>query len=422
MVQTQGAEPAERPLLLVIATGPQRYREYVFASMAARYRIHLLNTAAPTWEQPYLTGWTVVPSTDADVLIIAARDLAAQLPVSGVLSWDEARILQAALVAEDLGLPGTGSQTVLRCRDKHQTRLALAAAGVPQPAFAVVGTVDEALAAAEKIGYPVVLKPRAAAASYGVVLVRDAGELAARFTFADEATVPHAPRYPQAVLVEEYLDAPEISIDSVVFQGRVEPLFVAHKEIGFAPYFEEIGHRVSNADPVLADPDALKVLHDTHAALGFTSGWTHAEFKLTPQGLKVIEVNGRLGGDLIPYLGMLASGIDPSLAAADVACGRKPGTTAQRAKVGGVRFFYPEHDDTVIESVEFDAGTLPPQTDQVVPLAEPGSVVSPPPNGLVSGRIAFATVVADTPQACIQALDQIATTLTVRIAHAGAQR
>ena len=42
------AEPNDRPLLLVVATGPQDYREYLFVSLATRDRIHLLNTAATT--------------------------------------------------------------------------------------------------------------------------------------------------------------------------------------------------------------------------------------------------------------------------------------------------------------------------------------------------------------------------------------
>jgi hypothetical protein len=50
----------EPPLRLVIATGPQDHREYLFASLACRYRIHLLNTAAATRETLHLLGADVV--------------------------------------------------------------------------------------------------------------------------------------------------------------------------------------------------------------------------------------------------------------------------------------------------------------------------------------------------------------------------
>src|ERR1700722_132171 len=76
-----------------------------------------------------------------------------------------------------------------------------------------------------------------------------------------------------------------------------------------------------------------------HDVLGVTDGITHAEYKLTPDGPKVIELNARLGGDLIPYLGLLGSGIDPGLAAAAVACGQRPELISNRSQVTGVRFF-----------------------------------------------------------------------------------
>src|SRR5260370_346270 len=105
-------------------------------------------------------------------------------------------------------------------------------------------------------------------------------------------------------------------------------MFVARKQIGYAPYFEEIGHVVAAADPLLADPDLLRGGQDTHTALGFSDGPTHTEGKLTPAGPKAIEANARLAGDLIPYPGLRPPGIPPGLPAAAVAAGR-PGRAAR---------------------------------------------------------------------------------------------
>jgi biotin carboxylase len=397
---------AERPTLLIVATGPRLYREYLLRSIATRYRVHLFLSAEPTWEHEYVAGWTVLDSTlDAGALCDAARALAAREPIHGVLCWDEARILQTAHVAQALGLPGGDPAMIGRCRDKHLTREALAAAGVPQPESVLVGSLDEALATAERLGYPIVLKPRALAASLGVVKVQDAAELAAHFAFARDTTVPEAPHYDESVLVEEFAGGPEISIDCAVSRGRVYPMFVARKEVGYAPYFEEIGHRVDGSDPLLRDPQILEILDATHRALGFGDGMTHVECKLTPSGPKVIEVNARIGGDLIPYLGLRATGIDPGLAAAAVACGRTPDVSADRAHVGGVRFFYVDEDDSVVRDVHFDAARLPAQIDLAIATAEPGAVVSPPPTGTLWGRIAYATVVTATMGDASAALD-----------------
>ena len=156
-------------------------------------------------------------------------------------------------------------------------------------------------------------------ASEGIVRVARAARRRGSATLRVQAS--DIPGISQAILVEEYVTGPEISVDSVVQGGRVTPVFVARKEIGFEPYFEETGHTVSAADPLLSDPRLRRVLEDVHAALGYADGCTHAELRLCAGGPTLIEVNARLGGDLIPYLGMRASGIDPGLAAAAVACG-----------------------------------------------------------------------------------------------------
>lgn len=406
----------DRPLLLVIATGGREYREYLLRSIATRYRVHLLLGREPNWELAYIVGSSTVDMTDtigATALIEAARAVAATEPVAGVLTWDEARVLQAAKVAQDLGLPGGDPDAVMRCRDKHLTRLALDEAGVPQARSVLVSGVDEALAAAQSIGYPVVLKPRAMAASLGVVRVDDPDQLRAQFGFARDTTIPGAWTYETAVLVEELLTGDEISVDAAVHDGRVLPMFVARKQIGYAPYFEEVGHVVAAGDPLLGDPSLLDMVQRVHTALGYGDGMTHSEFKLTPAGPRLVEVNARLGGDLIPYLGLRASGADPGLAAAAVACGVRPSITTDRSLVGAVRFFYVDEDDTTLASVSFDAMS---GVDRAVAIAEPGAVVSPPPKGSTFGRIAFATAIGSTSAECLAALDSAQAALRVRTA------
>jgi len=398
--------------LLLIGTGRRQFREYLLRSIATEYQVHLLLWAEPTWEREYAHGWTVLDrvteTMDADDMIAAARALPD--PVAGVLAWDEARILQGARVAQALGLPGGDPNAIMRCRDKHLTRQALSTVGVPQPLSVLAASLDEALAAAEKIGYPVIVKPRAMAASLGVVKVHTPAELTAQFTFARDTTVPGAWRY-DSVLVEEYVEGPEISVDCVVHRGDVYPMCLAHKQIGYPPYCEEVGHVVHGNDPLLADPDLLAVLRWTHRALGFTDGATHTEVKLSPHGLRVIEVNGRLGGDLIPYLGLRANGIDPGLAAAAVACGRPPAVEPTHARVGAVRFLYVDRDDTTIGEVRFAEAPRPDDLDLLVPLAAPGAVLSPPPKGTLGGRIAYVTAVGDTAAGCAAAIDAAVGTL-----------
>ena len=167
------AATVERPLLLLVGSGMQTYREYLLRSISTRFDVHLFSGAEPGWERAYVAGWTVVPSTiDGPAMAATAAALHRDTPFAGVLCWDEGRIHATSYVAEALGLPNGDPAVVWRLRDKAQTRAALDAAGVAQPRSVPVRTVAEALAAAATVGYPAVLKPRGLGASLGVVTTR----------------------------------------------------------------------------------------------------------------------------------------------------------------------------------------------------------------------------------------------------------
>lgn len=405
--------------LLLVGMGSPPYRDYLLRTIGSRFDVHAFVTAEPVWGHEFLRGWTVVPSTlDGPAMARAAAELHARTPIAGVLCWDEARIFATAHVARELGLRNGDPATIMRMRDKGLTRAALDAAGVAQPRSLVVRTPDEASEAASRIGYPVVLKPRDLGASLGVMRVDSPEQLAATFSFTWSTRGPEAPALGDdgSILLEECVVGEEISVDSVIRDGVLTPLFVARKVVGYPPYAEEVGHYVDGADPLLSDPTITNLLRDTHQALRFRDGCTHTEIMLTPAGPKIIEVNGRLGGDLIPYLGMLATGIDPGVVAASTACGLPVDLTPMSTRVAGVRFFYVERPRTVVESVSFREADLPKAVDKVVPIAKPGAVVSPPPDGTWWGRVAYATAVADTFTETEQALDAAQAALVIKVA------
>jgi len=400
------------PHVLLVASGYHLYREYLLRMVAASAQIWLFTDAPPTWEHPYIVGHTVVDTLDAAAMIEAARELRTQAPLHGVVCWNEAKMVQTARLAEALGLPGGDPEAVGRCRDKHRTRIALAQAGIGQAASVAVVTLEEARAAAERIGYPVVLKPRSLGASLGVGLVGCAVELEAAF---ERARCAHGvPSFRAGVLVEEYLQGPEISVDAACHNGVLTPLFVARKVSGFPPYFEETGHSVDGRDPLLHDTELLEVMQGAHRAVGYRDGITHTEIMLTEQGPKIIEINARLGGDLIPYVGYLATGIDPGRVAVDVACGVTPRVGEPRPGVAAVRFLYPECD-VVAGDVEIDAAQLPPSVHAVGALAAPGQALLLPPKGNVACRYAYAIAVADSLGHCQSALDVASRATCLRI-------
>lgn len=388
--ETGARKPLQQPedrrsalgVLLVIGSGDQLYREYMLASAAQEHPLWLIDDEKPTWQAPYLAGSSVTDIGDPAALLAVTRQLADQIPINGVFCYYEPAALTAAHVVESLGLPGMDPVAVWRCRDKHQTRQILTAANVPQPASVAVGSYSEACAAAQAIGWPLVLKPRALGASQGVVLVRSASELPSAYATASSASHPRVPAFRRGVLVEQYVDGPEISVDGMMTDGRHTSLFLARKVLGEAPYFEEIAHIVDPVDPLLEDAAISDLLRVSHKALALSWGITHTEIRLTSGGPVIIEVNPRFAGDLLPHVARLATGIDSGTVGAQVALGRTPLLCRKAIGTAGIRFVYPS-EDCAVRTIRLP---IPGESDvlESSPLAEPGEILRVQPRGFTS--------------------------------------
>jgi biotin carboxylase len=393
--------------LLVIGSGLKLYREYLVRSIAARARaagldLVLINNLRPTWQRDYFDEIVVVNVFDHELLAKTAHQIAARRTVVGVLCWDEPLVMPSAELAAEFGVPGLSVPGVHGCRDKKTTRTRLTAVGLLQPGFEMTDTADAARAAAARIGYPVVVKPRALGASMGVVFAADESALDAGFRVAHEASLVGDEPYRGGAIVEGYADGPEISVDAAVHKGEYLPMFVARKTTGRHPYFEELGHIVNGADPLLADVALMDTLAKAHRALGVEDGLTHAEVRLTDRGPLIIEVNGRLGGDLIPFLGRTATGIDPGEVLFDVATGQRPDIAPLRRAVAGIRFGYPDQD-CVVRSVTVPAADAVPGLVQASRMVEPGTQLRLPPGGYIA-RHSFVVCQADDPATCAERL------------------
>ncbi|MBB5851199.1 ATP-grasp domain-containing protein [Amycolatopsis umgeniensis] len=396
-------------VLLVIGSGLKLYREYLVSSIhrcarAAGIGLVLLNNLKPTWQHAYFDEIVHTDVFDADEMLASAREVAGRHQIVGLMCWDEPVVLAAGELAAELGVPGLSVDGVRGCRDKNRTRTVLTAEGLLQPGYALTTGLDEARAAAARIGYPVVLKPRAMGASIGVVYAADESEVDAAFGVAMGAATVDQSRYGGGAIVEGYVTGPEISVDAAVHKGEYLPMFVARKETGDQPYFEETGHVVDADDPLLHDTELMDVLARAHRALGVEDGITHSEVRLTDRGPLIIEINGRLGGDLIPFLGRTATGIDPGEILFAVATGHRPVVAPTRRVVAGIRFGYPDRDCLVHEvTVPADA----PGLVLASPMIDPGTTLRLPPGGYLA-RHSFVVCEAEDRETCAQRLDSAA--------------
>jgi hypothetical protein len=142
------------------------------------------------------------------------------------------------------------------------------------------------------------------------------------------------------VIVEEYMEGPEFSVDALVYGGEITICGFADRHIFFPPYFIEMGHTI----PSSIDPAVVRQLVDVFSkgvkALGITNGAAKGDVKLTPRGPMIGEIAARLsGGYMSGWTFPYSSGVLPTKGAIEIALGKKPGglenkwnwTSAERA-------------------------------------------------------------------------------------------
>ncbi|MEU0629155.1 ATP-grasp domain-containing protein [Streptomyces sp. NPDC005989] len=401
-----------RPLLIVVGGTDLAYRGFCVERVAAAYPIALIDTKPPS-EQHLVVDHEVAATHDPAAVVAAGLALAARHPVAGVVTWDEYALVPAAELAARLGVPGN-SAAATACRDKATSRRLFAEHDVPSATSTRVDTLAQAKAAAFRTGFPVVLKPSSHAASIGVVRADTPEELPAAWRFASAGAGEQGPEG-SGVLVEEYLFGPEISVECVTQNGVTTALAVTRKEVAFPPYFEEVGHTVDAGDPLL--PEVAPVAVQAVRALGVTSGIQHVEMRLTPSGPRIIEVNSRIGGDLIGELVRLATGLDLPRIAADVACGTVPDLTPTAHASAAIKILYPPATGTLsARNLSITPGPEYPWLHQVTWLREVGERVALPPAGdLDAGRVGFLVVTAESPEAARDRLSFLTTGLTLSV-------
>jgi biotin carboxylase len=375
------------------------------SAMAARAIVTLLDFQEPTWTAKYIRSFHLIPSPTIDHMLAKGRYVIRREQATGIVTFDDRYVVPVATLAEEFGLPGAGVQAATACKDKWTTRTMLATPALGSVRARLAHTADEAVAAATEIGLPVVVKPRALSASIGVGRADSLEDVRARFEVASGVTVPDPVYTVPGVLVEEFVAGAEFSIDSLVHEGRVTLLFVASKLSGLAPYFEELGHVVSS-DGLQLLPGIESFLQAVHEAIGFQSGATHTEVRVTERGYVLMEINGRLGGDLIPHLGLLATGIDLPGAMTDVALGKEPDLRASKAGAAAIRFIYPPRDMELRE-IRIPTDVLEhPGVVTARPLASPGAQLRLPPRAFWA-RAAFVVVRGDDAEACLATLSDV---------------
>ncbi|MER6528153.1 ATP-grasp domain-containing protein [Streptomyces sp. NPDC001508] len=340
---------------------------------------HYLHSAPEGATHPLLGARNLITAdtNDTDTLLPEIERLHTALRFDGVITSCDYYLPTVARIAGRLGLPGSPPDAVRDACRKDATRRVLTDAGVAGPRFAVHEEWAGIARAAREIGYPLVVKPVDLCAGMYVRRVQEEEQLAAAVrALADFPVNARGQRRQPTVLLEELLDGPEVSVETVSYAGAVHVVGVTDKSIGGDPAFIETGHMfpaaLSAADAEAAEQTALAALK----ALGLTEGVVaHTEIKLTSAGPRVVEVNPRPAGNRITELVRHVTGIDLAAAFVEVSLGREPDlrrrdTGLRSAAIG---FLVPETSGT-LESLGGDGLRDAPGVLEVQ-LAEPGKQV-----------------------------------------------
>lgn len=251
-------------------------------------------------------------------------------------------LVMMARIAEKYGFPFFSVDTARWSTDKFLMKERFELGGIPHARGRLISRVEEA----DDLVYPVIVKPRDNSGSRGVKLCRNQEELRGSIAEALENSQL------DSVLVEEYIEGPEYSIEGLHYDGKSEVIQFTEKKTTEFPYNVELGHK----QPALLTEEQKDAIRDIVAKIGsalrFENCPSHTELKINGRGIFVIETSPRLGGDFITStLVPLSTGINMEDQLLNILLGGPVDTKTGRVdKASGVEFF--QFPEGVVKSID----------------------------------------------------------------------
>ncbi|OGR46385.1 MAG: hypothetical protein A2X40_03145 [Elusimicrobia bacterium GWC2_65_9] len=235
--------------------------------------------------------------------------------IDGLTTFWEDDVPLAAGLAEAMGLPYHTRAAAQAVRSKAQTRDVLEKAGMPTPRHRDVINLNTAqddsararlladfIIAADFVGYPAVLKPAFGAAAMGVKRVDDRAQAVAAFKEMARMVSPETDaifKQGTGLVLEQYLDGPEWDADVVMQGGKAVFASLTDNKPTREPYFLAAGSRLPSLLSEGRQKESMALAVRSAQALGLTDGVIHMEGKYTSEGARLIEANGRMGGEYV---------------------------------------------------------------------------------------------------------------------------
>jgi biotin carboxylase len=291
-----------RILLLSTTTGYQ-LRSFTDAARDLGVEIVYATDRCHALEDPWRDAAVPVRFHEEEASLQAITALAGDRPLDGVIAVGDRPVVLAARVAEALRLPGNPPQAARASGNKRLARERLNAAGLPGPAFVAAAASDDIDRLLPSVDYPAVVKPVGLSGSRGVMRVDSAGEL--RIAIARLSRLLARPEVRAQrtgaegdLLIERFVPGEEYAVEGVITDGTFTPLAIFDKPDPLdGPFFEETVYVTPSRAPSAVQQEIVGTVARAVHALGLRHGPLHAECRVNPAGVFMLEAAARpIGG------------------------------------------------------------------------------------------------------------------------------
>jgi biotin carboxylase len=369
--------------------------------------------------------YRLVGSKNIDKMVATAREWHAQEKFDGVITFSEAAVIAVAVIADALGLPSIGFEAARCSRNKFLMRQAYERAGAPIPRYRFVTELDDALAAAQEFGYPVIIKPTMGAGSHFVFRVDTPDDMAIHFRQAIEgirdmfwvtAEADGLDLGPQGLLVESFLDGREylmeaLAWDEEVYLGSVVDRITAEG----ATYDDDVHHAPTSLSP----EDVAKVQRVVKAgahAQGLRRSVMHAEVRFHNGEPHLLEIAARVGGGGLDMIARITGDYDPIRAVVDIGRGVRPDVRHYRPTGVHITAMCLICDAGVVREIDVPAAVSESEKTFLLKItARPGDLIRRPPDG--NTIFGFLGTTGESMEDAFTTMNDFAKQITVTLDH-----
>ncbi|MDE7247560.1 MAG: ATP-grasp domain-containing protein [Lachnospiraceae bacterium] len=338
-----------------------------------------------------------------------------------ITSTSDGPVRTAAYVNEKLGKrPDLSYENSLCATIKSNMRDRLKQCGVPIPEYYEVKDFESFSEAVDQLNGYCIVKPADNAGSRGVVLLNAAESELAPGDIHEIKNRTYCYSRDNSrggtVMVEEYMQGPEVSVEVMVVEGEPHILTITDKYITPPPYFVELAH----CEPSRLDTEIQERIREVAAqavrAIGIENAPAHVEVKVTEDGPKIVELAARLGGDFITSkLVPLSTGIDMVGASVLLATGEKPDLTPTRKQGAAIHFIHAEESQKgVLENITVPEALCKAEgVEEIALYKKPGETVQGTRSS--NDRLGHVITVGETPEEAMERGKRILAQIGVEI-------